>query len=188
MTGVQSVSHLGPFRDGDPAYALALPIEYVAVVSEIAAEPAPVYDDLVAEPEWAHLIGAEPATGGYCDACGHPVGYHDSGACSMPLGPSGLPHGRNEPCAGSCACTAAVRSRAYWTTGPGSQRDGLIEAISRPPIVPPGTRDTCSLCGRDTALRRDGSFVRHNNPATNEPCVGFNSPPRDASGRFLDGR
>lgn len=89
MSGVQGYSHLGPFRADDPAYALALPLGQVACRSEVAAQPSPVYDAMMADRHWSDLLdrrtwwltgkGGEPivwkrGTRDVCDSCGRDVG------------------------------------------------------------------------------------------------------------------
>jgi hypothetical protein len=48
---------------------------------------------------------SKPLKGFYCPTCEHPWGYHAlKDGCSMPLGPTGLPLGRNDVAFGSCKC------------------------------------------------------------------------------------
>lgn len=49
----------------------------------------------------------------YCSDCEHPHGYHDTKrGCTMPLGPTGLPLGRNEAQSKVCGCGAPTEPDA----------------------------------------------------------------------------
>lgn len=55
------------------------------------------------------MVSASDVDLHYCQACDHPHGYHSSErGCSMPLGLSGLPIGRNEETAMSCGCRGVM--------------------------------------------------------------------------------
>lgn len=59
-------------------------------------------------------------------------------------------------------------SRRYGTRGPGCE----------PIAWEPGLRAPCPVCGRRTALRRDGYYVRHHDVSTGTTCVAVRLPLR----------
>lgn len=88
----------------------------------------------------------DPHIVGYCKECKHPNGYHtEDRGCTMPLGPTGLPLGRNEIQVSTCRCGAPETGR--------KDVDVFIENIASGTCDPYLEAILAAAHGRKRALR-----------------------------------